>query len=170
MATKQEEKEIKKQGIITGWAKQNKMCAEGMSWWKTNTDSTDADLNILKLKEAKKYEWCCWFIMKLLPKDDQIAFVIYAMDKVVSAVAPNDTYLRDAVTIAQTKVPNDVCTADLAKKEISRIHSAASMLVKVAFEYDEKLCQKISHIAFSRADETLQEDLMNYCIKLYEEE
>lgn len=167
---KKEEIEAKKQGVVTGWAKLNKMCADGQTWWKENTGSTDADLNIQKLKEAKKYEWCCWFIMKLLPQDEQIDFVTYAMDKMVTAIAPNDPDLRDAIKIAQTKVPNGECLKNLVQKEISKIHSAALMLGKVTSKYDEKMCQKISHIVFSRVDETIQEDLMNYCLKLYEEE
>lgn len=170
MATKKEEIKRRKDGVVTGWAKQNKMCADGQSWWKENTGSTDADLNIQKLKEAKKYEWCCWFTMKLLPPEDQVAFVIYAMDKVVSAIAPNDTDLRDAVLVAKAKNPSAILMESLAQKQVSRIHKAALMLTKVAFEYDETMCQKISHVVFSRVDETIQEDLMNYCIKLYEEE
>jgi len=167
---KKEEIEARKQGVVTGWAKLNKMCADGQTWWKENTGSTDADLNIQKLKEAKKYEWCCWFIMKMLPQNEQVDFVTYAMDKMVNAVAPDDMDLHDAVNVAKTKIQNDICMKSLEKKVISRIHDAALMLINVTFKYDEKMCQKISHIVFSRVDETIQEDLMNYCIKLYEEE
>ena len=177
---RKQEQNQRKQAVVTGWAKENKMCADGYSWWKGTIDAPDIDASIKKLKDEKKYEWCMWIVIKIMSDDDQIDFAIYAFEQMINKAAPLDKDLKAALDFARAGLFDSTLKDSpeyaalqgrLKPKQISKLYDSAVLLVDCVFKHDETACLRIMHNAFhALKEETEQEDLMNHCLAIFKED
>ena len=129
----------------------NKPCAEGLAWFNDQKVKTPKGLLKAAEKDEQKLQWCNWGVARLLRREDQIRYAIYAARKVLH--------------IYEEKYPND----DRPKRAID----AAEKYLNEPTEENKKTADAAYAAAYAAAwaaDAEMKIDIISYGIKLLEEQ
>src|SRR3990167_2818173 len=95
--------------ISVEWLEEQDACIAGIIWFQKQSD-TNSIVVLKKLIAEKRLDWANWTIVRVMNREQYLAYGIYAAEQVIDIFEkkfPNDMRPRAAIAATKSVLKND---------------------------------------------------------------
>ena len=142
--------------LTKAWIKKHSPCTEGIDWLNNQEEKKGIDV-VKKLIAENRLDWANWLVVRLLNRQQRIAYAIFAAEQVIQLFEtkyPNDKRPRLAIEATKTVLKKDTKeNIEAANAAARAANVAANVAYAAAHAADAATCAAYTatNIAYAAA-------------------